>query len=652
MYVKVKLLNGFQKPLTYAIPSSWPQTPVKGTIISVPLKKTVQFAVVDEVMDNVDQESFAIRPALKLEAFPPDEHYGTFIERSAHYYMIDPRSFLRRIQFFLKKEKDDDVIHSPVYEANQHATMLTEEQEAAYNAIAPAVLNKEFFPILLDGVTGSGKSEVYKKLIELCIAERKTAILLLPEVTLALQFYTKFKSYFAESLQLFSFHSGTSAAEKRVLWQALMQQQPVLIIGVHLPIMLPISNLGLIIVDEEHEVGYQEKKHPKLNSKELALMRAQATHIPIVLGSATPSMTTLYNVRHKGWHAARLTKRYGGAFPTVRTVALLTKQKRRSFWISNELEEAIREKLLKKEQIILFINRRGFSFFVQCADCGFIAQCTQCSVSLTLHEDNKLYCHYCDYVCILPQACPSCAHQHFIKKGIGTQQLAGLIKQLFPQAVVERADLDTSQHKRTFKKTLQAFEDGAIDILVGTQTITKGFHFPRVTLVGIIWADINVNFPMYNATETALQQLIQVAGRAGRQQASSEVIVQMMTENRIQEYTTEISYQGFVDDELAFRETFRYPPFCRLAEIEVKHEDEIVLIEECKKILHTLQLLKERYQLDVLGPANPAVYKLKNAYRKRFYIKASNSQLLSMCYQEVKKIGLDSALYFTPNPLN
>jgi len=320
--------------------------------------------------------------------------------------------------------------------------------------------------------------------------------------------------------------------------------------------ILPIANLGLVIVDEEHESGYQEKKHPKINTKDAAIIRSNMTGCPIILGSATPSISSLFNVKTKKWKFFQLKKRFAGTFPKIRTVFLNTKKFRKNFWISKELEDAIREKIASKEQVIIFLNRRGFSFFVQCKNCSFIFQCQNCSVSLTLHKDKRLTCHYCQYAIFQPERCPECKkhEKQFIKKGIGTQQVVTIIEELFPAAKIARADLDTTIRKKLWSQTIHDFEQGNIDILVGTQTITKGFHFPNVTLVGILWADLNLHFPIFNATETTLQQLIQVAGRAGRQHNESEVIVQTMSNHPVFNYLNETDYLKFYSSEIEKKE--------------------------------------------------------------------------------------------------
>jgi primosomal protein N' (replication factor Y) (superfamily II helicase) len=521
--------------------------------------------------------------------------------------------------------------------------------------LIPAINESRYEPTLLHGVTGSGKTEVYIQLIIHAFNQGKTTILLLPEVTLSLQFERLLRSKLPEEIAIFGFHCASTAKNKKNLWRALVEQKPILIVGVHMPIMLPIAQLGLIIIDEEHEVGFQEKKHPKINTKEAALLRAYIAHIPILLGSATPSITSLYNVNHKNWALFELKNRFAGAFPTVKTVTLNDKKERRQFWISRELEHALIDRLHKKEQAIIYINRRGLCFFLQCSSCSFVFSCINCSVSLTPHKDGILYCHYCDYSLSSPSACPACKknERSFIKKGIGTQQIVTILEKLLPKARIARADLDTTSQKKAWHETVEKFTQKELDILVGTQTITKGYHFPNVTLVGVIWADLNLNFPLYNASETTLQRLIQVAGRAGRQHHESLVIVQTMSDHPIFSYLNEIEYRSFYEHELENRALCNYPPFKRLVLIELKNIQESTLEQEALDCARTIRDYAHQKNLSVtiLGPAQPLVSKIMNTHVRQMYLKGDSITELIILFKVAQHKKYASSLFFTPNPV-
>ncbi|BDC34096.1 hypothetical protein Noda2021_00540 [Candidatus Dependentiae bacterium Noda2021] len=658
MYVEVRLLNGFPEPLLYKIPATWNfSTPLLHAIVKVPLKQTLVSGLVIKVLDQLPSTvTFAIRPAHSYEVFPCDPHYIEYLKKLCGYYQIEMSHVVARIKHFLTEDHiTDHADNKHADSAGPESITLTSEQQTVVNFGYTCLETKSFAPILMHGVTGSGKTEVYKKLIERAYQQGKTTVLLLPEVTLALQFEHVLKKQLPH-IPLYGFHSGTSSKDKKQLWSLLLAEKPVLLVGVHLPVLLPIANLGMIIVDEEHEQGYQEKKHPKINSKEAALIRAHIAQIPILLGSATPSVSSLYNVKHKGWHFFQLKQRFSGNFPNITTVLLPEQQYRKQYWISKELEKAIAQRLAAKEQVIIFLNRRGYSFFVQCKKCTFIFSCTQCSVSLTLHQDNSLTCHYCGKTKKLPTTCPQCTapETDFLKKGIGTQQVVTILEKLFPQARIARADLDVTAKKKVWQQTVTEFEAGAIDILVGTQTITKGYHFPRVTLVGVIWADLNLHFPVYNAAESCLQQLIQVAGRAGRSTQKSQVIMQTMIDHHIFKYINEIDYLSFYEHEITSRATTGYPPCQRLAQIELKHLSEHRVEQESYQLLEELMYLKNKFQLAVtiLGPAKPVVHMIKKTHSRALYLKGADITHLAKLYEQCNKSWYKSSLFFIPNPLH
>lgn len=653
MFIKVRLLNGYQELLWYKKPHEWPPQSLIGSIVHVPLKNQRVAALVIAQQSTTPAVPFTIKEALHCEQTPPDKQYQPFIEQLSSYYQTASFHFIKRIKQFLMQKETKEIRPVSLDVPDHPAVTLTTEQEQILSALLPLVQKPRYQPSVLHGVTGSGKTEIYKQLMLSATETNKSALLLLPEVSLALELERRLKAELPATIPLYSFHSATPTKQKRLLWQQLIAQKPVIIIGVHLPVLLPIANLGLIIVDEEHDVGYQEKKHPKVNSKEAALMRAQLYNIPIILGSATPSIASLYNVKKKQWQFFQLKNRFAGNFPTIKTVLLTDGKERKQFWISKQLYSAINDRLSKREQTIIFLNRRGHSFFVQCASCSFIIQCPSCSVSLTLHNNNTLICHYCSYTALEPTACPACKKTSFLRKGIGTQQVVTILKSLYPHARIERADLDTSANKKLLQQIMQDMHEGAIDILVGTQTITKGYHFPRVTLVGILWADLNLNFPIFNAAETSLQQLIQVAGRAGRQSEHSEVIVQAMRDHTVFSYVHELNYLQFYQHELEHRQLLGYPPSKRLVEIELKHPNEATVEQEAHKMAANLLADQQRHQLSmtILGPAKPIVHKIKNMFSRKIYIKAPQMNDIVQAYQKIDQKKYLSSIFFSPNPL-
>ncbi len=653
MFIKVQPFNGPPQPLTYKVDVLDSSESILGTIVQVPLQNRIIYGlVIDEGEHLGHNVPFTIKNIIALEKLPHDNQYQKFIQTLAHYYQLEPTSLLRRLQQFLSLNQTSEPELNIPKEINFQPVRLTDEQEQIVNALMPHLQQSSYQPTLIHGVTSSGKTEIYKKLILGTLTHNKTVIVMLPEVSLALEFEHIFKRTLTHA-PIFSFHSASNKPEKNNLWRALLDQKPLVIIGVHQPIMLPVANLGLIIVDEEHETGYQEKKHPHISSKEAALIRAHQYKIPIILGSATPSVTSLYNVHKRNWNFFTLTKRYKGAFPKIDIVYLSQKQKRRNFWISQELDQAISNRLSKKEQIIIFINRRGFSFFVQCKNCGNSLKCSRCSVSLTPHSgptanDISLRCHYCNAHKRVPTECPQCHEKELLKKGIGTQQAVHILQKLYPSARIARADLDTTRKKKEWLATISQFNNQEIDILVGTQTITKGYHFPNVTLVGILWADLNIHLPHYNAAERTLQQLLQVAGRAGRERHDSQVIVQAMAQHQIFEYINEQDYLKFSEKELDQRLLLNYPPCGRFAEIEFIHRNEAVVIRESLTAVNFIQNLKKN-NLTILGPVEPPVAKIQGIYRKSIFLKAPVITIITDAYKELKKHKFNSTLHFNPS---
>lgn len=656
MFIRVKLLNGLPEPLWYSVPKNLAHTALSGLIVQVPVRnRIIPALVMDEHTTKPHNLAFELKDIHDIEPLPADEHYNGFLKKLGNYYHIEPLFFIKRIHQFLanKKEPALEPTIAKTYSTLSSVT-LTDEQQKVCNFVSPNISDQKYCPVLLHGVTGSGKTEVYKYLFLQALQHNKTSLLLLPEVTLAIAFENRLKQELPD-MPIYGFHSGKTPKEKNSVWNNLKNQTPMILIGVHLPVLLPIPNLGLIVVDEEHEVGYQEKKHPKINSKEAAIIRAQETHIPIILGSATPSLQTLHNVKTKSWAFFQLKKRFSGTLPKVHVVSLTENKNRKQFWISKELEYAIKDRLQKNEQTIIFINRRGFSFFVQCKQCTFIFTCTNCSVSLTLHEDGRLVCHYCGASQTLPATCPDCktGADDFLKKGIGTQQAVTLLQKMFPHATIARADLDTSTKKKVWQQTITDMMENKINILVGTQTITKGFHFPHVTLVGVLWADLQLSFPVYNAAETALQQLIQVAGRAGRNHQESTVIIQTMADHELFKHLNEIDYLQFYATEMNVRTELHYPPALRFAEFELKHVDEKKLEHDAINFINVLYAYAENNKLPVtiLGPAKPPVSKIKTVHSRKIYIKAEQFVYIVKLCKEVDRKKYSSSVYFTPNPL-
>ncbi len=666
MFITVKCLNGFAQLLTYRIPSDWP-TALVGRIVQVPLKTRIERALVIAVIDREPSVSFRIRQAHLLEPEVPDPLYGSFVARLSAYYVVDPVHIYRRLSDS-DKSTIEDALYGPVTLDSVHA--LTAEQEPVLAALRSSLHAPRFHPILVHGVTGSGKTILYLAAIREAYALGKTTIILVPEVALAVTIAQIMRQLAGDTIRLYEYHSAASASDKKALWKALLSGLPGVIIGVHIPVVLPIARLGLIIVDEEHDAGYQEKRHPHINSRDAALLRAQLYGIPIILGSATPSIASLHAVATKQWDYYQLKKRFSGNFPVIRHVFIRPTRRGGGhgqaapgqedfFWISAELRAAIARALDRREQVIIFLNRRGMHRFVQCTSCAQVMMCDACSVSLAVHGASTLVCHYCGALSSLPHSCPHCgvSAAFFTKKGVGTQRIVAIIETLFPHARVARADADTTKARKAWQTTIAGVMAGEIDIIVGTQTITKGYHFPRVTVVGIIWADSNLMVPFYTAAERALQQILQVAGRAGRVAPHSQVIVQSCIKHGIFRFLDETRYAEFYEYELAQRAETAYPPHVRLSEIELSNADEKTLIRDAEIAAACVRwyIAGQGCAITLLGPALPPLHKVQYMFFRKLYLKGGDfGQHIAIChlvYRRLAELQATSSCWFTPNPM-
>jgi len=429
-------------------------------------------------------------------------------------------------------------------------------------------------PFLLHGVTGSGKTEIYLQAIDLVLNRGQTAIMLVPEISLTPQTVERFKSRFAASQhEVAVLHSHLSDGERHDEWHKIRAGRARIVIGARSAVFAPVMNPGIIVVDEEHENSYKQEETPRYHGRDLAVLRAQLEGCVCLLGSATPSLESYQNAVSGKYELLRLTLRVDDQqLPFIRVVDLRNDAKRKGSMLSEKLITAIEERLRKKEQCILFLNRRGFSTSLICEKCGYTHECPNCSVSLTFHRGaSRVMCHICGYQAVAPTKCPDCQSPGIRYSGTGTEKIEDNVAALFPEATVKRLDADVMQRKDAFRETLDAFKRGSIDILVGTQMIAKGLHFPNVTLVGIVNADMGLHMPDFRAGERTFQLLTQVAGRAGRGEISGEVLVQTFTPHSPSiQFARHHDFEGFWDQESVYRKDWNYPPFTHLILVHVR----------------------------------------------------------------------------------
>jgi primosomal protein N' (replication factor Y) len=499
---------------------------------------------------------------------------------------------------------------------------LSPAQQKAFEEVKTA--NR---PVLLHGITSSGKTEIYIKLIDETFKRGKQVLYLLPEIALTTQIIERLRSVFGSKMGVY--HSNFSDAERAEVYNNLLQFNSQAdcgegILGVRSSLLLPFGNLGLIIVDEEHETTYKQyDPAPRYNARDAALILGKIHGAKVVLGSATPSLESYYNALQGKYDLITLTERYGNAvLPEIRTIDMRRAYQKKTVvsGFSEPLLNAIKNALERKEQVILFQNRRGFSPFVQCDDCGHVAKCKHCDVSLTYHKyNNVLTCHYCGYSISMPPQCPACNGTNIKTKGLGTEKIEDELSLLIPEAKIERLDLDSTKSKYAYGKILSGFEAHTIDILVGTQMITKGLDFGNVSLVGIMNADNLLNFPDFRAYERSFQLMSQVAGRAGRKDKQGEVIIQTtIPENPVIRQVIKYDYDSFFSTQLNERRMFNYPPFCRLIVLSIKHPKQDLLREAGNTLKITLS---EIFGKNVAGPEPPPVGRIQNKYILNFRIK-------------------------------
>ncbi|MCE5878193.1 primosomal protein N', partial [Enterococcus faecium] len=487
---------------------------------------------------------------------------------------------------FIESERYRDPYKDRVFDQTT-ALELNAEQKNAVEQIITAGQQQKDQVFLLEGITGSGKTEVYLQAIADVLSENKTAIMLVPEIALTPQMVERFKGRFGESVAVL--HSGLSQGEKYDEWRKIEREEAQVVVGARSAIFAPLKNIGLIIIDEEHESSYKQDETPRYHARDLAIWRSKYHHCPIVLGSATPSLESRARAQKGVYQLLQLNHRAKAAaqLPAIEIVDMREEfQNHRTSTFSANLQEKIQNRLDKKEQTVLLLNRRGYSSFVMCRDCGFVLPCPNCDISLTLHMDTRsMRCHYCGHEEPIPNRCPNCGGNKIRYYGTGTQKVEEELRELYPQARILRMDVDTTRRKGAHEQILQKFGAKEADILLGTQMIAKGLDFPEVTLVGVLNADTSLNLPDFRSSEHTFQLLTQVSGRAGRAEKAGEVVIQTFNP---QHYAIELAkkqnYEQFYQQEMHVRHRGGYPPYYFTVKITASHPEEQVAAKKIFQI--------------------------------------------------------------------
>ena len=547
------------------------------------------------------------------------------------YRLADLKEHFSRevIHYFVEQEAvqiiEKEVSRSEAYFENvatDSALVLNEEQEAAVQAITQQI-GQGGKPFLLEGVTGSGKTEVYLQVIQEALSRGKTAIMLVPEISLTPQVTNRFIARFGKKVAIL--HSGLSNGERYDEWRKVERGEAQVVVGARSAIFAPLKNIGAIIIDEEHEASYKQDSNPRYHARDVALLRAKYNQAVLVLGSATPSLESRARAGKGVYHFLQLTKRAKpqAQIPEVEIVDF------RDYIGQNEasnftpvLLEAIQDRLDKKEQVVLMLNRRGYSSFVMCRECGTVDTCPNCDISLTLHMDTKsMNCHYCGFSKGIPHTCPNCSSRSIRYYGTGTQKAYGELAEAFPQARILRMDVDTTRKKGSHEQILKEFGEGRADILLGTQMIAKGLDFPNVTLVGVLNADTALNLPDFRSSERTFQLLTQVAGRAGRAEKEGHVIIQSYNPKHYAiTFAKNQDYEGFYAYEMSIRKQLAYPPYYFTVGLTLSHKIEAEVVKKSYEVLNMIRSgLSDKVQ--ILGPTPKPIARTHNLYHYQLIIK-------------------------------
>jgi len=518
---------------------------------------------------------------------------------------------------------------------------LSDFQEKAYEEIKDSFVANDI--TLLHGVTSSGKTEIYAKLIKETLEKGKQVLYLLPEIALTTQLISRLQQYFGETIAVF--HSKYSLNERVEVWNNLLanKQKTQIILGARSAVFLPFNNLGLIIVDEEHETSFKQfEPSPRYHARDAAVVLAKMHGCKILLGSATPSIESYYNAQKGKYGLVELNRRFGAvSMPEIELVNIKEKyhKKRMNGHFSDRMIELIQDALNEKEQVIIFQNRRGFAPIVSCTTCGVTPECPNCDVSLTYHKFRReLKCHYCNYSRSMPNTCGACGGVSLTTKGFGTEQIELELNEIFPNTKVARMDSDTTRGKYGYHKIISAFQSQEVDILVGTQMLSKGLDFANVSLVGILNADNMLNFPDFRAHERSFQMMVQVSGRAGRSKKRGKVAIQSFNPfHQILQQVTTNDYANMYKEQLEERYQYKYPPFIRTIKITLKHKDYNKVNEASEWLAKSL---RNQFGDNVLGPTVPSVARVRNQYIKHILIKLPASRSIKDSKKVLKKVKI------------
>ena len=577
---------------------------------------------IKDILSIVDLDIPAGRNLLSLAIYMK-KHYGVTFSKAISTVMPVKNKLKRKTQ-------DSKSVFFNIEKQDNQDKILNEAQKRIYNSFCSDYDNNDFKTYLIHGITGSGKTLVYINMIKKVLSMRKQAIVLVPEISLTYQLVKNFISIFGDRVAILN--SKLSKGERVKEFEKVLSHEADIIIGPRSALFTPFDNLGIIIIDEEHDNAYKSETVPRYDTRDLAVKLSEISRCSLVLASATPSPETYKKAILPKIHIVDLRKELENGNRSI---------------FSNKLKELIEDRLNKKEQIILFMNRRGLSGFVSCRSCGYVIKCPHCDVSMTLHNNNKLYCHYCGYNTIMPSLCPSCKSPYIAGFGFGTQKLENMTKKMFPSARVLRLDQDTNKSKDDSINIMKNFSRGDADILIGTQMIVKGHDISNVTLVGIVAADASLYINDYTSAQRTYELVTQASGRAGRAEKAGEVVIQTYNpEHYALQACLQNDYNLYYDNEIIYRQLAMYPPIIHILGIQLSAKDEEVLENVTTKYVSILVAKANTIsELNIIGPVRANIYKLRDYFRKIIYVKHSDYDILTKIKEDIEEELEDIKLF-------
>ncbi|MDD5455106.1 MAG: primosomal protein N' [Candidatus Ratteibacteria bacterium] len=644
-YAKVIFDLPFDKILTYHVPASLENKAQAGArcVASVG-KRTCQGFILQRVSKK---PPFPTKPILEIPDDVPifSKEMFEFTKELANYYFMP---WIKVLKAALppglnnkKGLKSEPVVeNNPDFSYNRPSYSLTEEQKDAVSQIQKSIDKQEHKIFLIHGITGSGKTEIYLESIFHSLKQKKGAIFLVPEISLTPQMIKSFKERFGKRLALY--HSGLTPKQRQNEWLRIKTGRADIVLGVRSAIFAPVEKPGVIVIDESHETTYTQQEKFKYSAIQAAFIRAKIQKCVVLMGSATPSIETYYHAKKNKYKLIKLDYRIDNKQLPEIIVVDMNKEKieGNKNIMSRRLKEAIQKTIRQGEQVILFLNRRGFSSVMMCKICGHIEKCKNCKTSLVYHSaSNMLVCHHCNYTTDIPPICPRCNRSYLYPVGAGTQKVEREIKKISPHYIVQRMDSDIISKTKTHEQIFQSFLEGKTDILIGTQMLAKGLHFPDVTLVGIISADTQLSLPNFRAGEFTFQLLTQVAGRAGRGDKSGKVLVQThYPEHYSIDSATHYDFEKFYENELSFRKQLNYPPFSQLVSLTIKGPSENNVRKDAIILANMLNsyISQTKQNFELTGPGPCPVDKIRNKYRWRIIIKSKNRKALEKLMQNLR----------------